>query len=185
MTRVCLVASDDVGADLGDELDAYPTASAALSTYDLRRPFANAVAVETISLGAAVSLLNDLDWYLTRLTRDAIVLEPSVSDTEYLSRHLARRIRDGHLDPEATGERLKLYGIVPGDETGPVEATSLAVGSDGAADEAVSAPEAATDEVEWLVEPLYVSRPEETVPSYDLRPVIDTLRVRITDDEFE
>jgi len=93
MTRVCLVGDDDVV--LQYELLSRETAREALATYDLQEPFDNSVALETMSLGAAVALLNDLNWYLIRFVETALVLEPSVSDEEWLSRDLAAAIRDG------------------------------------------------------------------------------------------
>ncbi|MFB6136631.1 MAG: DUF5804 family protein [Halobacteriaceae archaeon] len=113
MTEVCLVAAED--ATLPADLLSYPTAREALATYDLHRPYADTVAVETVSVGAAVSLLNDLDWYLTRLTSDALVRDPSVDEAEWLSRRLAREVREGHVDPAATGEHLKVYGVTEDD----------------------------------------------------------------------
>ncbi|WP_135854415.1 DUF5804 family protein [Halorussus salinus] len=109
MTRVCLVGSD--GVDLRTELVTRETAREALATYDLREEYRNSLALETISLGSAVSLLNDLNWYLVRFTDDALVLEPSVSETEWLSRDLAEAVRDGITDPDATDEYLKVYGL--------------------------------------------------------------------------
>ncbi|PSQ49034.1 hypothetical protein BRD15_04300 [Halobacteriales archaeon SW_6_65_15] len=106
MTRVCLVGSE--GVDLRGELFSRETAREALSTYDLREPYRNSVAVETISLGSAVALVNDLNWYLVRFADDALVLEPSVSETEWLSRDLAEAIRDGEADPEETVEPMYL-----------------------------------------------------------------------------
>jgi hypothetical protein len=109
MTRVCLVGSDDV--ELRYELVSRETAREALSTYRIEEPYQNTVAVETVSLGAAVALLNDLNWYLVRFANAAFVSEPSVSDDEWLSRELAEAIRDGELDPEETGRFLKVFGV--------------------------------------------------------------------------
>ncbi len=109
MTRVCLVGSDDV--DLRYELLSRETARAALATYDLSQPFANTVALETVSLGAAVALLNDLNWYLVRFADIALVKEPSISDTEWLSRDLATAVRDRELPPEETDQRLCIFGV--------------------------------------------------------------------------
>ncbi|ERH02307.1 MAG: hypothetical protein J07HN6_01875 [Halonotius sp. J07HN6] len=109
MTRVCLVGSED--SDLRYELLSRETARAALSTYDLTQPFANTVALETVSLGAAVSLLNDLNWYLVRFTDRAFVREPSISETEWLSRDLATEVRDRELPPEETDQRLCVFGV--------------------------------------------------------------------------
>lgn len=109
MTRVCLVAKE--GVDLRTDLFSYETARDALATYDLHEPWANAVAADTVSLGSAVSLLNDLDWYLSRLVDDVLVREPSVSSREWLSRPLARQIRDGEVDHEEVVNRLKVYGV--------------------------------------------------------------------------
>jgi hypothetical protein len=109
VTRVCLVGSDDV--DLRYELLSRETARAALSTYDLSQPFENAIALETVSLGAAVALLNDLNWYLVRFADTALVQEPSISETEWLSRDLATAVRDRELPPEETDQRLCVFGV--------------------------------------------------------------------------
>lgn len=112
MTETCIVAKE--GADLPADLYAYETAYRALSTYELRYPWSNALVVETISLGTAVSLLNDLDWYLARVADDAFVREPSVSGREWLSRPLARQLRDGDGDPDERVNRLRVYGVEDG-----------------------------------------------------------------------
>ncbi|MBP2250580.1 hypothetical protein J2754_000889 [Halarchaeum solikamskense] len=112
MTEVCIVGKDDV--TLPDDLYAYETAYRALATYDPTFPWENALVVETISLGTAVSLLNDLDWYLARVAADAFVRDPSVSETEWLSRPLARELRDGGGDPEERVNRLTVYGVADG-----------------------------------------------------------------------
>ena len=109
MTRVCLVGDDDV--ELRYELVSRETAREALATYDLAAPYENTVAVETVSLGAAVSLLNDLDWYLARFAAEALVFEPSVSGEEWLSRELASAIRDGDRPSEDSGRYLKVFGV--------------------------------------------------------------------------
>ncbi len=116
MTRVCLVGADDV--DLRYELLSRETARAALATYDLAAPFENTVAVETVSLGAAVALLNDLDWYLRRFAETAWVLDPSVDADEWLSRALAAAVRDGDVAPAETDRYLRVYGV---DDGRPVE----------------------------------------------------------------
>ncbi len=112
MTRVCLVGDPDV--NLTYELLSRETARDALATYEIREPFANSLAVDTVSLGAAVALLNDLNWYCVRFVDEALVLEPSVSGTEWLSRGLAREVRDGDVPPEETDQRLKVFGLVDG-----------------------------------------------------------------------
>jgi hypothetical protein len=109
VTRVCLVG--DEGSDLRYELLSRETARAALSTYDLTQPYANSVALETVSLGAAVSLLNDLNWYLVRFADHAFVREPSISETEWLSRNLATEVRDRELPPEETDQQLCVFGV--------------------------------------------------------------------------
>jgi hypothetical protein len=149
VTRVCLVGSD--GANLRYELLSRETAREALATYDLAAPFENTVAVETVSLGAAVSLLNDLDWYLRRFARTAWVLDPSVDPDEWLSRDLATAVRDGDVDPGDTDRYLTVYGV---DDGRPVE-------------------------------PMYVARTGGPLPEYDLRDVDRTVRVRVTETEFE
>jgi hypothetical protein len=109
MTRVCLVGKEDV--ELRYELVSRETAREALATYELKEPYQNTVAVETVSLGGAVALLNDLNWYLVRFVDEALVLEPSVSDEEWLSRELAGAVRDNEIDSEDTGRFLKVFGI--------------------------------------------------------------------------
>lgn len=109
MTRVCLVADDDI--NLQYELLSRETARDALAAYDLQEPFQNSVAVETVSLGAGVALLNDLQWYLVRFVDEAMIFEPSVSDSEWLSRDLAKAIRDGEIDAAESGRFLKVYGL--------------------------------------------------------------------------
>ena len=148
MTRVCLVGSDDV--DLRYELLSRETARAALSTYDLSQPFENAIALETVSLGAAVALLNDLNWYLVRFADTALVQEPSISETEWLSRDLATAVRDRELPPEETDQRLCVFGV----------------------------------DDDQLVEPMYVTRVDGEIPTYDLRDVDETVVVRVSKDEF-
>ncbi|EMA64524.1 DUF5804 family protein [Halorubrum distributum] len=118
MTRVCLLGDPDV--ELSYELLSRETARDALATYDIEEPFENSVAVDTVSLGAAVSLLNDLDWYLARFVEEALVLEPSVATDEWLSRDLAREVRDGDVPPEETDQRLKVFGLVDGRPVEPL-----------------------------------------------------------------
>jgi len=109
VTRVCLIGSDE--SDLRYELLSRETARAALATYDLSQPFDNSIALETVSLGAAVALLNDLNWYLVRFVDHALVKEPSISDNEWLSRALATQVRDRELPPEETDQRLRVFGV--------------------------------------------------------------------------
>ncbi|AFK19450.1 hypothetical protein E6P09_11750 [Haloferax mediterranei ATCC 33500] len=148
MTQVCIVGAEDV--HLQYELLSRDTARAALSTYDISEPFENSLSIETVSLGAAVSLLNDLNWYLVRFAAFSLILEPSVSTDEWLSRDLARKVRDGQVQPEATGDHLAIYGV----------------------------------EDQRLVEPMYVTRVDGSVPEYDLRDVDETVVVRVGEDEF-
>ena len=118
MTRVCLLGDPDV--TLTYELLSRETARDALATYEIEEPFANSIAVDTVSLGAAVSLLNDLNWYLVRFVDEALVQEPSVSADEWLSRDLAREVRDGEVPPEETDQRLKVFGLVDGRPVEPL-----------------------------------------------------------------
>ena len=186
MTRVCLVGEEDV--TLQYELLSRETAREALSTYDLREPFANAVGVETVSLGAAVALLNDLEWYLVRFVSEAMVLEPSVSNEEWLSRGLATAVRDDERAPEETGRFLKVYGLesaeAGGNEavdggTAPVDGESRDDDDGEGSDEGVRGAG-----VRRLVEPMYVTRTGEKLPDYDLREVDETLVERVTESEF-
>jgi len=170
MTQVCLVGSDDV--NLRYELLSRETARNALVTYDLREPFDNTVQVQTVSLGAAVSLLNDLNWYLVRFTDAAFVKEPSISKSEWLSRDLATAVRENERDPDDTGRFLTVYGIVEDDER-------------AGEDDGERAAEAATQgRPPRLVEPMLLTRTGDTIPEYDLRDVKETLVVRVTAEEF-
>ena len=148
MTRVCLIGADNV--DLQYELLSRETARAALSTYDLSEPFDNSLGLETVSLGAAVSLLNDLNWYLVRFVDHALINESSISNDEWLSRELATAVRDRKLPPEETDQLLCVFGL----------------------------------EDNRLVEPMYVTRSTDSVPSYDLRDVEETVVVRVAESEF-
>ncbi|MDG5759516.1 DUF5804 family protein [Natronococcus sp. A-GB1] len=169
MTRVCLVGDPEV--NLQYELLSRETSREALATYDLERPFENALAVRTVSIGAAVSLLNDLDWYLTRFVDEALVQEPSVSETEWLSRSLATELRNGDLEAGDTGEFCKIYGLERPEEP---EANQDDETTDGTEN---------TPTRPRLVEPLYVRRTNGELPEYDLRDVADTLVVRLTEAE--
>jgi hypothetical protein len=172
MAQVCLVGDPEV--NLRYELLSRETARDALATYDLREPYENTVAVETVSLGSAVALLNDLNWYLVRFTRDAFVREESVSDTEWLSRDVATGVRDDDIDADATDRFLKIYGVVDSDDAG----------EEGESDDDAADDHEADDGPPRLVEPMYVTRTGRTLPEYDLRQVDDTLAVRVTEDEF-
>jgi hypothetical protein len=158
MTRVCLVGDEDV--NLQYELLSRETARNALAAYDLGEPFENSVAIETVSLGSAVSLLNDLNWYLVRFVDDVIVFEPSVGDDEWLSRDLAAAIRDNRVEPADSARFLKVYGVEE------------------------STDESTPDQPPRLVEPMFVTRTSDRLPEYDLRDVDDTLVVRVTESEF-
>lgn len=209
MTRVCLVGEND--CSLQYELLSRETARDALTAYDIREPFANAIAVETVSLGAAVALLNDLDWYLIRFVSEALVLEPSVSEDEWLSRDLATAIRNDTVDPAETGRLLKIFGLVPpaavDAQTGPGDGAGVQTldGSESETDDtargqelhaAQQADAADSDQDDItspaerrsppaLVDPMLVARTGDHVPEYDLREVPDTLVVRVTEAEFE
>lgn len=148
MTRVCLIGADNV--DLQYELLSRETARKALATYDLSQPFENAIALDTVSLGAAVALLNDLNWYLVRFADDALIKEPSISEDEWLSRELATQVRERELPPEETDRLLRIFGVQDG----------------------------------RLVEPMYVTRVTDSIPSYDLREVDETVVVRVAESEF-
>jgi hypothetical protein len=167
MARVCLLGDEDV--DLRYELLSRETAREALATYDLRQPYHNSVALETVSLGAAVALLNDLNWYLVRFVDEALVLEPSVSEEEWLSRDLATDLRDDAVTPEASDRFLKMYGVVtPDDDTEEEDAD----------DEGRRGPD------RRLVDPMFVTRTGPELPEYDLREVDGTVVVRVTETEF-
>ena len=169
MARVCLLGEDDI--DLRYELLSRETAREALATYDLRQPYHNAVALGTVSLGAAVTLLNDLNWYLVRFVDEALVREPSVSDEEWLSRDLATALRDDEVTPEASGRFCKVYGVVTPDGTSSNEGPEDT-------DDANRGPD------RRLVDPMFVTRTGPELPAYDLRAVDGTAVVRVTEAEF-
>lgn len=122
MTRVRLLGKDE--CDLRGELLTSETSREALSTYDfLETRIDNAVVVETATLGGALALLNDLDWYLTRYARAAEVLEPSVSEEEWLSRRLAERLyenREEDVNPDDTREFYVVRGVKDGELLQPL-----------------------------------------------------------------
>lgn len=155
MTRVCLVGESSV--DLRYELLSRETSREALATYELERPFLNAIAVDTVSVGAAVSLLNDLQWYIVRFVDMALVQEPSVDEEEWLTRAMAEQLRADETEPSGTAEYLKIYGVEPVEDD---------------------------DGVGRLVEPLFARRTDGEVPTYDLRDVPETVVVRVTEEEF-
>lgn len=207
MTRVCLIGKSDV--TLQYELLSRETSREALSTYDLHRPFQNSLAIDTVSVGAALTFCNDLQWYIVRFVDEVLVREPSVSETEWLSRELASALRNGDAEPDETGEYLKIYGLERPSEQSEeqtAETPALASPVDGAAEKAGSSPtdsdgkpaepSPAVSEDEHseqgagrqhagrLVEPLYARRTDGEVPTYDLREVDETVIVQITEGEY-
>ena len=205
MTQVCFVGDPEV--NLRYELLSRETARDALQTYDLGTPFHNTVGVESVSLGAAVALINDLNWYVVRFVDTVIVKEPSVSESEWLSRDLATAIRDDEIDPAETGRFLTVYGVEEshgfeapspgesgGDSGGPAgegEEDEDGDGESGGEGPAGGGPPSVggggplgADDPPRLVEPMFVTRTGETIPEYDLRDVDQTLIVRVTEDEF-
>ena len=207
MTRVCLIG--EAGSNLQYELLSRETARDALATYDLERPFENSLAVRTVSVGAAVSLLNDLNWYLTRFVDETLVQEPSVSDDEWLSRPLARELRNGDVEPADTAEYCKIYGLertdagaadaANGDSSATPDSAVATPDSSGTADAASGDEREDPDDADdssgagragavgptyRLVEPLYVRRTDGDLPEYDLRDVEETLVVRLTEAEY-
>ncbi|WP_122090133.1 DUF5804 family protein [Halalkalicoccus subterraneus] len=121
MTTVCIVGKQ--GVDVRFELLSRETARGVLATHDLSEPWENSISVETVSLGGAVSLLNDLNWYLVRFSETAFVREPSISEDEWLSRTLAERVRDNGISVEETDESLAVYGIEDGALVEPMYVT--------------------------------------------------------------
>jgi hypothetical protein len=119
MTRVRLVGKDDV--DLRYELVSSETSREALATYEfLPSPIENAVELETPSLGAALALLNDLNWYTVMYTERVEVLEPSVSEEEWLSRDLAHHIYEDRVSPDETREFFAVRGVADGEVLEPL-----------------------------------------------------------------
>jgi hypothetical protein len=203
VTRVCLIG--EAGTNLQYELLSRETAREALATYDLERPFENSLAVRTVSIGAAVSLLNDLNWYLTRFVDEVLVQEPSISDEEWLSRPLATQLRNGDVEPEETAAFCKVYGLervtsepdgTPDAADPRPESTDGSSGTPGPmhetddkasteADDSSDADRSGVAEpTHRLVEPLYVRRTDGELPEYDLRDVDETLVVRLTEGEY-
>lgn len=127
MASVCFVTSPS--ADPREGLLSFETARQALSTYDLAQPYANAVRIETVSLGAAVALLDDLSWYLRRTVDDVFVLEPSIAPDEWLSRELAKALREERIDPADTTPLVKIYGVDEGALVEPMYAERRRDGS--------------------------------------------------------
>lgn len=118
MTRVCLLGDPDV--NLTYELLSRETARDALATYEIEEPFENSVAVDTVSLGAAVSLLNDLQLVPRPLRRRgarsrAIGLPRRVALSRPRPRGARRR-----RPPEETDQRLKVFGLVDGRPVEPL-----------------------------------------------------------------
>jgi hypothetical protein len=119
VTRVRVLGKDEY--DLRGELLTSETSREALSTYDfLETRIENAVVVETATLGGALALLNDLDWYLTRYARASEVLEPSVSEEEWLSRRLAERVYEGKTDADDTDDFYVVRGVSDGELLQPL-----------------------------------------------------------------
>lgn len=126
MTRVCILGKTEIA--IKADLLAYETARSALAPYEFDSPFDNSLEVNTMSLGAAVSLLNDLNWYLVRLAREALVMDRSISEEEWLSRELATAIRNGDRTPEQSGDYLKIYGLDDGKLVEPMFAARTVSG---------------------------------------------------------
>ena len=114
MTEVCLIGTEHV--DLFNTLMEHEVSRNALSPYSITIPFENSINLTTISLGAAVSLLNDLSWYLSRYVKEALVLEPSIHKKEWLSRQLATAIRNEEIRPRTSKKFLKIYYLSRSEE---------------------------------------------------------------------
>lgn len=119
MTRVRIVGKEDV--DLRHELMMSETSREALSTYEMiSTELENTVEVQTASIGSALAFLGDLSWYLIRYARYAEVLEPSVSEDEWLSRDVARKVYNRELEPEETREYFAIRGVKDGEILEPI-----------------------------------------------------------------
>lgn len=127
MTTVGFIG--EPGEDPYEALVAFETAEQALSPYDVQRPFANVIHFDTVSLGSATALMDDLDWYLRRTVREAVVREPAISTDEWLSRELAVALRAERIEPADTAPFLKIYGIDDGSLVEPMYAERLSDGS--------------------------------------------------------
>jgi hypothetical protein len=172
MVEVCLVGTADT--NLQYELLSRETSRNALASYTLREPFHNAIALDTVSLGAAVALLNDLEWYLVRFVETALVRDSSISEREWLSRNLTTAIRNDRIDPAESDKFLKIYGLEHPQNSG--QTADDETGDDSG--------DAENTEQPRLVEPMLVTRTGETIPEYDLREVDETVIVRLTKEEF-
>ncbi len=128
-----------------------------------------------MSLGAAVALLNDLNWYLVRFADAAFVRDPSIVR------------RNGSLETspqryETTTSRPKRPGAVQGvrhrrpdrtsdaDDEGPTEGASTL---DTQSVEADGSPE--------LVEPMLADTDWRHDPGYDLQDVVESLTPSASD----
>lgn len=121
MTRVRLIGKDEY--DLREELRSSETSRRALSTYELKyTPLENVVEIETATIGAGLALLNDLNWYVRRYCRAAELLDPEVSEEQWLSRELARKLYETDMEPEETREYLKVRGVREGELLEPLYA---------------------------------------------------------------
>jgi hypothetical protein len=60
-----------------------------------------------------------------RLADEAFVMDPSISDDEWLSRALASKIRDGEVRAQETDARLKVYGVEDGRLVEPMYLTRV------------------------------------------------------------
>jgi len=107
VTRVCLLGDPDV--NLTYELLSRETARDALATYEIEEPFENSVAVDTVSLGAAVSLLmTSTGTSSASSTRRSFASHRSPRRVA-LSRPRPRGARR-RRPPEETDQRLKCSG---------------------------------------------------------------------------
>ena len=115
MTEVRLIGMGHI--DLLPILMEHEVSRNALSPYDLTIPFENSIDLTTISIGAAVSLLNDLNWYLSRYVEEALIREPSIHKKEWISRKLAVAIRNEKIRPRNSNKFLKIYSTISSDNT--------------------------------------------------------------------
>ncbi len=119
MPRIRLYGDDDY--DLRFELVTSETSREALSTYELRDVgIENTVELEVTSLGSAIALLNDLNWYIMRYVDWVDVMEPDISEDEWLSRKLVTEIYEERMDPDDSSRFYMIRGVKDGEILEPL-----------------------------------------------------------------
>ena len=119
MTKLRFVGKPE--HNLRYELFSSETSKEALSTYEfLDTEIDNTLEIETGSLGSTLALLNDLSWYLRRYTQYVDLLEPSISEQEWISRQLAAKIYSREIEKNQTSRYYRITGIKNGELLEPL-----------------------------------------------------------------